>query len=1143
MKTTGKARFDALKLAASLTALTIGAGLSNAYAQSADDFNATPGSTTDIVSNHNITPGPGNPATGGNFANSPDVLDDGVNGVGQQIAFIQTSPTTAGLSLCTGTLINPRTVITAAHCLYNRPAYFYGSETGAGGGLTGPIGSTFGFTNGIPLSFGFSSTNRCLGVAVNGCAVGQGAYEAWRDSGFSTNVALNIYNANQVWYNRNSQPVALGGGGEFANGDIALVTLDTHAAGIPTWTLLFSPLDGPTHATITGYGGSGVGLSGIGNLNGIDYRRRAAENMIDALMTNHDWVSSPAINPGNNAFISHQHPIYWMDFDDPDHDPNNLPANFFNNTAPPGGRNNGYYDFNGLGGGALPNEGATAGGDSGGPLIVDQRWDRPVVAGVLTGSWSFNGGISTYGQFNVYPPLFQFWEQIVANNPYVYASALGGNGNWMDPTHWIQNMDPNYVIIGADGELLNQLPDTNEGGGDGPVDRFGTLCFLEQSCTTFDGPGNPVGDGTPVFVPGGPGSTNFVPNNIEPVNSADPNLHVRARYYDVTLNAAGTTWLDDAVTIDRFAMTNGHATLDIGVGGTLSIWADATIDSGLLNVDGRMNSGEMLVVYGIITGTGTINPTYLTSIFGAIAPNGSSIGTLTIEGDVILASGTNLFMDVNRDGADLLRIVADPADGTAGDIALGGALRLSKAAGAAPRHGQVFNIILADGSVIDTFDQVYAQIGVLNPEVIYLDDAVQIRLRAGQFGDVILGPPSVVSFAHALDQLREGSYNLLYDLYGELDVMDFANLNRAFTALSPVSLFDANNLLDMQDSNFSMTLQNRMALLSRSDPGALGLSVMGTPGSLFAFGGDEGMAAASELAFASSIADSYQVMELPGGLSAFISGGYDDSRATTSSGQRSDLDSMRTWHFVGGLEHTMGDLTVGFAGGYSRGRAGQAAFGSLAENDVAQSAIYGVYRLEGGAYVSGLVGAGASRASLERRFATGALDYHLQSHVEGDLYLGAIEAGYNYNIGSDFTLTPNASLRHYTLRASAYDETGGEAALSIAAQTYHRDEARVGLRFAGETVLDSGWRVTPTLDAAMVANLSGDDAGVWTQFVNAPDVSFHLPGAARDDYWGELIGGLRLVRGDTSFALSVETSVGREEAHEDRYMARYARRF
>ena len=237
------------------------------------------------------------------------MLSTGVTGVGQQIAFLPNAAQTgAGLSLCTGSLINPRTVITAAHCVYNIPAANYGSKTGAAGGINPgtPLAGSFGSTTGVPLSFGFNSTNRCTGTLANpatgapanpgnGCLSGTGGYEKWRDSGFQTNVATNIYNANQVWYGRNSQPVSLGGGGEFANGDIALVTLDTHAKDIPTWTLLFSPLDGPTHATITGYGGAGVGTNGIGSLAGIDYRRRSAENMIDALMSRRDWVLTPAI--------------------------------------------------------------------------------------------------------------------------------------------------------------------------------------------------------------------------------------------------------------------------------------------------------------------------------------------------------------------------------------------------------------------------------------------------------------------------------------------------------------------------------------------------------------------------------------------------------------------------------------------------------------------------------------------------------------------------------------------------------------------------------------------------------------------------------------------------------------------------------
>src|SRR5262245_60625434 len=125
MSETKRTRMSAMKFAVSATALVLGAGLAgNAAAQSASDFGVAPEDSLNIVANHTVPPGPGNPATGANFANSPLVLDPlgSVNGVGQMISFIQTGPGAAVLSLCSGTLINPRTVITASHCVYNFPA-------------------------------------------------------------------------------------------------------------------------------------------------------------------------------------------------------------------------------------------------------------------------------------------------------------------------------------------------------------------------------------------------------------------------------------------------------------------------------------------------------------------------------------------------------------------------------------------------------------------------------------------------------------------------------------------------------------------------------------------------------------------------------------------------------------------------------------------------------------------------------------------------------------------------------------------------------------------------------------------------------------------------------------------------------------
>lgn len=1151
MKTSAKARLDALKVTVSAISICVAAAFaSTASAQSVGDHGVTPEANENIVTNHTVPPGVGNPATGANYANSPNVLDPvGINGIGQQIAFIQTSPTTAGLSLCTGTLINPRTVITAAHCLYNNPADRYGSDTGTGGGVNGNFGTGGALltSQGIPLSFGFGSTNRCLGVAVNGCAVGTGAYEIWRDSGFNTNVAMAIYNANQVWYNRGAQPVALGGGGEFANGDIALVTLDTHVEDIPTWTLLFSPLDGPTHATITGYGGAGVGTSGIGSLAGIDYRRRSAENMIDALMSSYDWSSSTAIfGPGYNTYLAHQHAIYWMDFDDPNHDPNNLPANFFTNTAPSGARNNGYYDFNGLGGAALPFEGATAGGDSGGPLIVDQRWDRPVVAGVLTGSWSFNGGISTYGQFNVYPPLFLFWEEIVQNNPYRYVGNKAGNRDWTNPAHWVQLMDPNYAVIGANGELLNGVPDTNQGGADGAVDRWGTVCFLEQSCQTMDGPGNPVGTGTMIITDGGPGSTNFVPNNVEPVNSADPAAHVRARYYDVTLGAIGSTRVTTPITIDRFTIDGILTELDVRSTGTLNVWSDFTIGSGFVNVDGRINSGEALLIQGVLTGSGTFNPTYLTSVDGVIAPGGLiSVGTLSVQGDVVLASNSELLIELGRSTADQLRILADPAQGTTGNISLGGDLWFTPGTrGGAPRYGNTYTIVLADGAVVDTFDNVNGFLGVLRPKVTYLEDSVRVKLEAGSFLDLITHNPLLMPFAMALDQLREQHYSSLYNLYGEIDLMDPSRLSRAFSSMAPGSLMDAHGLIAMQQSAFGATLNDRLSLLARSGGTASEFSVTGDPSQVLSFGGDQGLQSAHELSFASMLSESHTVSVLPEGFSAFVSGGYGEARASVAAGRTalSADDSLRTWQVMGGVERSVGNYTIGLAAGYSRGSANQVGTSALADTEVAQTAVYGVYRFDDGVYISGLLGSGSTRSETERRFAAGSLAYQMDGDFRGDIFLASAEAGVNFDFAS-MTITPNLAVRQYSVSMHGYREAGGETALAIDERVYDHAEARLGVRLTGDFAIESGWRLAPSLDLAAVSNLSGDENGVWARFAAAPDVPFYLPGATRDDAWGEVLGGLSLSRGDTSFALQVETSVARDDLYEDRYMARYATRF
>ena len=1102
-----------------------------AVAQEYVDVSNGPDATLNIVPNNDVPQGPPmiNPANGlpianSGWATSPDVLSTGVNGIGQMISFNQVSATSASLGLCTGTLINPRTVITASHCVYTQAADKYGSNTGTGGGTSGG----FGTTAGIPLSFGFNSTNRCTGVSAanpgNGCLAGTGAYEQWRASGFNTVTAMNIYNANQVWYRRTAQPVNLGGGGEFANGDIALVTLDTHAKDIPTWTLLFSPLDGPTHSTITGYGGTGSGAFGtLASAVNIDYRRRAAENMIDALLSSNNFW--PHVDGTNDPGMDH--PIYWNDFDDPHRAATGADLNlqcyfiFVNCT-----------DFGALGGhgpdgSALPNEGSTAGGDSGGPLIVDQRWDRQVVAGVLTGTYSYTGGRSFYGQMNVYPPLFEFWEEIVQNNPYVYASAKAGNGDWFDPTHWVQDMDPNYVVIGADGELVNAMPDTHQGGSDGAVAQFGTVCALTLDgsfsdadlqaayghCEDASTGTTPTGDGTPLVIAGGPGSTNFVANNVEPTNSATPGATVKARYYDVTLRQAGTTSLSQAATIDKLTI-DGAAKLDIKTAGNLKVWAEYNQLSGWTNIDGKLKTDEAMIMTGLLTGKGTFDPTFLTVVGGIVAPGGGDkIGTLTVQGDMIMASASSLFIDAQRGSADKLAVTGDAQN--TGMLNVGGAVVFNKVTGgAAPRQNEAYVIASAAGGVSGTFSRAYTFQGVLRPELTYGPNSITATLRAGSLVEILDGgSPVEIAFASALDALRSSSYANLWNLYGEVDWMNGSQLSAMFTSLTPRIIGDVGDLQDRQSKLLTSSVSDRLSLLASGR--AEGLMMAGNLTAAFQ-ARNEGVQSGSLGFGASNGGTGVTISKLPGRMTGFISGGVDRTRS--SYGGEMLYGSQGGWHMAMGLEMPLGDKgAFGTAVGIADGESTPG--GDSDRSRTTMAAAYAAMPLGDGFYVGGLVSAESSRASMERNSSDGISILRLTGATNARRYSAMAEAGYTTGIGGGLTLTPRAQLgySHYTL--DGFTEDGGETALKLDDVSVSRMEARLGAKLEGKTML-AGVAVIPQLSLDYVSLLSGRKTGATVHFAVAPDEAIFLPLANNAAGWAEIKGGVTFGDGPMTLGLS-----------------------
>jgi uncharacterized protein with beta-barrel porin domain len=1068
-----------------------------------------------------------------------DIVDTagGINGVGNMTVW--NGDGTVGV--CTGTLINPRTVLFAAHCVNSRAPEDYGSNSG-----------------GVPISFGFEVDN--LPPII-----------AWLNAGFQTVTDSHIYNVNEIQYHPEVFDDIYGLG--FLQADIALATLDTPATDIPTWALLFSALPSPAsidpvtgtgyHVTVTGYGATGNGTEGP--VDGIDFRRRAAENMLGALASLDD-VDAAIFGPADPALPQN---LYLADFDDPA------------GTYP--------FDFNVLRDEPLPGEAITAGGDSGGPLILDAANNtlstEDLVLGVLSGGSKYfsEQEFSTYGTFSFYQPLFLYWDYIAEANPYRYAAARHGSGNWENPYHWVSLQDPNYRIIDANGNVVTGIPDTPGEGPDGTSPDFGEVCLegFGDICTNLEtgeiGPvagaqfsnasatvdfgnfapssGNGPSASTvapshgtapgssdsalprPTIENGLPGATRFVPNNIDP----DPLNGVRARYFDVTLGNPGTTWLSSEVEIDRLTV-GGFARLDIRHHGELTVLTDYTQFGGTTNVDGTLHTGEALVLFGALTGHGTIDPTYLTVVSGIVAPDGRGTGSLTVQGDLVLASGAVTAFDLTRWGGDLLEVTGD--DDNAGIASLGGLAYFSRGHGPSPRWNQSFQVVTAEGGVDGEFDAVRSHLGVLYPVLDYGANDVTVTLRARKLhGHVHHSNPYASAFAGALDQLRGGHYNSLYGLYGAIDVMDPDSLTATLSGFTPHIVNEAMEIGTSQNDMMLTLVSDRLSLLGTGRHQTGTFNIVGAPEMIGIAASNSSISStrADQMSFARRIVSDGQTLgALPENMSGFISGGFENGRTATRFGSRNDAQA--NWHIAMGMEVELSNaLTVGGATAFINGRSTLS--GSQAQVRTNQAMAYASYRLGGGAYVAGLGSASVSDIETERLVDGGFETARFGNDTRASNYAMGAEAGINIDVARGFNLTPRAGLRYTRSEVDGYSEAGSEVALQVDSIREQRLEGRVGFAFQGETTLGHSWTVRPQLSADYVRTLGQGEGEMTVRFAEATGVPIVLPGVGYDTSWAEMRGGVSVEHGNLTLTTAFETDVARSDRRDDRAVAELSFRF
>lgn len=1038
---------------------------------------------------------PGTPAT---------ALDpNDVTGIGQMIVDQQNGY----IGLCTGTLINPRTVIFAAHCV---------NEKSDGSGFQDPWG--YGADNGgLPIAFGFRANNNTRGNS---------AFGNWLFGGYQTDVANYLYNVNQVAYNPASTQLGLGN--NFLQGDVAIATLDTPAANVPTWAILLSQLPAPAaidgvtgtnyHVTIAGYGNNGVGDTG--EVNPVDYRRRVAENYIGILGSLDDatlLLPIPAYGLPQNLF--------QLDFDDPAR----------------GTLNASIYDFNIFKDDATAGEGITGEGDSGGPLILDDTFSRKLVIAVLSGGDRFYQGQPSggYGTTSFYQPLYLFWDWIAANNNYHYVGAKSGDGNWMDPSHWVSTIDPNYMTI-VDGDLVNGVPGYAGDGINGTSGKFGEICFDQpgySNCynlatgvqtingveTQYDPDGGAPGEiplPDPTIDNGLPGATDFVPVNRDPDNAN----HVRARYFDVTLAAAGTTTLDADVTIDRLSVIGKDAKLKVTDAGSLTSLIDVTQTGGLVDVDGTITTpGDYLLMAGGLTGNGRINTPYLTSITGMIAPGGvGSVGTLTVGGNVILSSGNVLMVDMAGNGnVDQLAAVANPNNGAEGLASIGGSVLISPVGSYVPHYSDGGTILTAEGGVEGTFNSTSSLSAILYPKFTYGANSVAFTIAARPYGSVVNAGSAVqASYASLLDRSR-GHYSSLSELYNQLDLMSIDGIQATLESLAPRTETTRTALGVMATDNMASFYRDRIAL-ARSGEGGGTLAMIGKPFQLAALSNSNMPFTPEVQTDAGGGMVTAPSVKLPSNVSAFIAGGYLDGHSDPMpSATAPRHDSLDGFYIAAGGEMTddAGGM-VGLSFSYSDTK-GHATPDQRAKGKLYQGTLYAASNL-GGLTLTSQASAGLFATDTLRRVAIGSVDYSLRQRDNALALSGEVNLGKDLGSPGGLVLTPKVGLRYNHLGFSKAAETGGDAALAVDRDSYDSLQGRAGIDLGG-----SAGAIKPRLHAAFVHDFN-DQPDVFTAgFVGGGGVMSPFALASSDRNWGEVGGALRYEAANVSFDVGVDATIGR----------------
>ena len=493
------------------------------------------------------------------------------------------------------------------------------------------------------------------------------------------------------------------------------------------------------------------------------------------------------------------------------------------------------------------------------------------------------------------------------------------------------------------------------------------------------------------------------------------------------VSVAQTSGLDVAggTTLDLAGLLSGNGDLIKQGAGVLNFSGDGSgftgsmiVGGGRLAVNGRLGGALGIGAGGVLGGTGTVGAgagsTVTVGSGGALSP-GNSIGTLTIDGNLIMDKGSRFVVETNPDGsgADLVRVTGNAT------LNGGSVMHVGADGNYGPRSS--YRIMEVGGLLSGRFDAVSSDFAFLAPSLDYDYGAgsVSLSLERNESAMALTGRTrNQRAAAGAIDGMGMASGHAVYDAVVRLpDDPDL--LHASFDQLSGEVHASARSVL-LQDSRYLRDAVGERLRSAAGGVGAISAPVLVSAG--------EG----ARLAPANANGPATWIQGM--GSWSHIDSDGNAARVKSSTGG-----------FLMGADAPVSDAwRLGVMAGYSRS--------DFDVQDRSSSGDSDNYHL--GAYAGGQWGALGLRGGLayswhdittRRSVAMRGFSDRLKANYDGRTAQAFADLSYRIDTPA-VSFEPFANIAYVNLETDGYRESGGPAALRGKSQTTETTFTTLGTR-------------------------------------------------------------------------------------------------